>query len=119
MRAKKPRPSTFTVFIGPGSDGVYGLSFDATELNIEPRYRLLKHLAVEGGGTYREMGKAIAAAHTSIPNYLDKLIAEGMVKGSRKNPSITVEGNDLLEEFWPAQFKTKGVPYVQTDDLPF
>ena len=77
-------PSTFTVFIGPGFDGVYGLSFDATELNIEPRYRLLKHLAVEGGGTYREMGKAIAAAHTSIPNYLDKLIAEGMVKGSQR-----------------------------------
>ena len=94
MRAKKLRPSTFTVSIGPGSDSVYALSFDATELNIEPRYRLLKHLAVEGGGTSREMGKAIAAAHTSIPNNLDKLIAEGMVKGSRKNPSITAEGND-------------------------
>ena len=55
-----------------------------------------------------------------IPYYLDKLIAEGMLKGSRKEPGITVKGNHLLSEFWLAQSRTKKqVLYVQTDDLLF
>ena len=41
-----------------------------------------------------------------IPYYLDKSIAEGMLKGSRKEPGITVKGNHLLSEFWLAQFRT-------------
>ena len=120
MRARKPRPSSFTVFVGPDSDGIYGLSFDATEFNIEPSYRLLKHLALEGRSTYREMAKAISAAHTSIPNYLDKLIAEEMLKGTRANPTVSVDGINLLSEFWPAQFTaTQQEKFVQDDDSPF
>ena len=66
------------------------------------------------------MAKAISAAHTSIPNYLDKLIAEEMLKGTRANPTVSVDGINLLSEFWPAQFTaTQQEKFVQDDDSPF
>jgi len=123
MRAKKPRPYEFAAFLGPDEAGVFQLTFSPTETNIEPRYRLLRHIGKRGDcgmGTHREMAEAIEVGVGSIRNYLDKLLLEGFLAGQRAAPEISNEGWHLLNDFWPEEFSyTEQRRFVQEDDIPF
>ena len=104
MRARLPRPYEFSAFNGPDEAGVFQLTFNPTETNIEARYRLLRFIGKRGVLTHREMATAIDIGGGSIRNYLDKLMAEGFLEGLKSDPKISTEGLRLLHDFWPEEF---------------
>ena len=120
MRARKPRPYEFSAFIGPDETGVFQLTFSPTEINIEPRYRLLRFLGKRGLQTHREMAAEIEVGVGSIRNHLDKLLAEGFLQGLKTDPKLSNEGFHLLHDFWPDEFRyAEQSKFVQRDDIPF
>ena len=120
MRARQPRPYEFSAFIGPDEAGVFQLTFNPTETNIEARYRLLRLIGKRGIQTYREMAQEIDVGHSSIGNYLAKLMTEGLLEGQRSDPKISSEGWHLLYDFWPDEFVyNEQYTFVQSDDVPF
>jgi len=120
MRARQPRPYEFSAFIGPDEAGVFQLTFNPTETNIEARYRLLRFIGKRGVLTHREMATAIDIGVGSIRNYLDKLMVEGFLEGLKAEPKISTEGLRLLHDFWPDEFSfTEQGRFVQSEDVPF
>jgi archaellum biogenesis ATPase FlaH len=120
MRARLPRPYEFSAFIGPDEAGVFQLTFNPTETNIEARYRLLRFIGKRGVLTHREMATAIDIGVGSIRNYLDKLMVEGFLEGLKSDPKISTDGLRLLHDFWPEEFSfTEQGRFVQSDDIPF
>ena len=120
MRARLPRPYEFSAFNGPDEAGVFQLTFNPTETNIEARYRLLRFIGKRGVLTHREMATAIDIGVGSIRNYLDKLMVEGFLEGLKSDPKISTEGLRLLHDFWPKEFSfNEQGRFVQSDDVPF
>ena len=120
MRPRKSGPYEFSAFIGPDETGVFQLTFSPTEINIEPRYRLLKFPRKRGLQTHREMAAKIGVGLGSIRNHLDKLMAERFLQGLKTNRKLSDEGFHLLHDFWPDEFSyAEQSKFFQRIDIPF
>lgn len=120
IRGKCPLNNEFSVSLRPNEQGILNLYFDVTDSNIEPRYRVLKHLALEGRETYRVMGQDLEMATGSIGGHLDKLLFQTLIEGTKVNPRVTVYGRSLLHDFWPDKFaEPNELELVQADNIPF
>ena len=66
------------------------------------------------------MAHEIDVGHSSIGNYLAKLMTEGLLEGQRSDPKISSEGWHLLHDYWPEEFAyNEQYTFVQSDDVPF
>ena len=120
VRARRPNPSTFDVILGPDESGLLQLSFNSGDLNIEPRYKLLKYIGKRGKGSYREMSQALDISTGSIGNYLQRLLKEGLLDGLKDDPRVTRDGHHLLNEYWPKDFPLdEQFEFVRPDEMPF
>jgi len=120
VRLKRPLHDEFSVYLRPNDRGTLNLSFDVTESNIEPRYRVLKYLSQKGRETYRVMAKDLEMATGSIGGHLDKLLFEELIEGAKVSPKITVYGRSLLHDYWPDEFaRPSELDLVQPDNCPF
>ena len=120
IRGRRPLIDELSVSLRPNDQGTLNLYFDATESNIEPRYRVLKYLAQRGRETYRVMGRDLEMATGSIGGHLTNLLAEELIEGAKASPKVTVYGRSLLHDYWPDEFvKPNELELVQDNDVPF
>ena len=120
VRCRAPSTDTLSLSLRPDNDGITKLCFEANNDAIEPRYKLLKDLGLNGRRTYRDISTDLGFSTGAITNYMKILISEAYLEGLTNNAKITSNGRQLLYDLWPDEFnEPQELNLVQDENLPF
>ena len=120
IRLKQPRPSKGTLSLREDSDGNLKLLSSFTDKLPDRKFLILKYIKKHESKdriTIRDLSKNFGIANGTAHTDRRELVNEKFLD---KKFQVTKEGDKILWEIWPNEFKEPlELDFVHNDDLPF